>query len=136
MSPLCHIFSFFLQFRRVQAQGIHLSKLIYLSEKEFKYLKFLRAEFLKRTGNFFEEPPRTPQSGTKRETQKGSTKEGFKGLREGDGLYYEPTNIQATRDSLFWGWRRVKEYYRDIIDLEEKGERKRGIRIDPQLRRK
>ncbi len=57
-------------------------------------------------------------------------------MREEDGLYYEPTNIQATRDSLFWGWRRVKEYYRDIIDLEEKGERKRGIRIDPQPRRK
>jgi len=29
---------------------------------------------------------------------------------------YEPTRIQDTRDSLFWKWRRVTEWYRYISD--------------------
>jgi len=40
-------------------------------------------------------------------------------LRKANGKTYpsyEPTNISLTRDSSFWRWRRVKEYYRDILN--------------------
>lgn len=105
-------------------------RLIYLSEEEFKFLKFLRLEFLKRTGKLFVELPGTLQSGTKEETLKCATR---KDLRAGIGSYtpgYEPTDISATRDSLFWRWRRVSEYYRDLsesgsIELERDGANKK-----------
>ena len=29
---------------------------------------------------------------------------------------YEPTNIAFTRESLFWRWRRVKEYYQELFE--------------------
>ena len=29
---------------------------------------------------------------------------------------YEPTNIAWTRESLFWRWRRVKEYYQELFE--------------------
>jgi len=32
---------------------------------------------------------------------------------------YEPSRIQNTRDSLFWQWRRVREWYRYINDPVE-----------------
>ena len=34
-------------------------------------------------------------------------------------LSYQPTNIEYTRDSLFWSWRRVKEYYQELGEEEE-----------------
>jgi hypothetical protein len=39
-----------------------------------------------------------------------------------------------TRDSLYWSWRRVKEYYRDFLGIEDEDKRKRNIRIDSQIR--
>jgi hypothetical protein len=55
---------------------------------------------------------------------------------------YEPTNIAARRDSLFWSWRRIAEYFRDLSesgsigqDTEEHGKRREVIRIDPSLRK-
>ncbi len=30
----------------------------------------------------------------------------------------------TTRDALFWGWRRVNEYYRDFLIREDNGEAK------------
>jgi len=41
------------EFRRVQAHGIHLRRLVYLSEEEFKFLKLLRFDFLKKARGFF-----------------------------------------------------------------------------------
>jgi len=97
-------------FRRVPVQGIHLSRLVYLSEREFKLLSFLRLDFLKRRGNFYEEPSRIPQSGTKKETLirlRRTSREDLKS--QSHTPCYEPTDISFTRDSLFWRWRRVKE---------------------------
>jgi hypothetical protein len=42
--------------RRVQAQGIHLCRLIYLSDEEFEFLKLKRLDFLKRGSDFYKEP--------------------------------------------------------------------------------
>ena len=49
---------------------------------------------------------------------------------------YEPTDISATRDYIYWSWRRVSEYWRDLQDMEEHGKRKEVIRIDPGVRKK
>lgn len=35
-------------FRRVQAQGIQVFRLVYLSEEEFEFIKLKRVDFLKR----------------------------------------------------------------------------------------
>ncbi|MCK4404469.1 MAG: hypothetical protein KAW02_05195 [candidate division Zixibacteria bacterium] len=43
--------------RRVQAQGIQLRRLVYLGEEEFKFLKLLRFDFLKRGISFSKNRP-------------------------------------------------------------------------------
>jgi len=105
-----------------------------LSEEEFEFLKLKRLDFLKRAGYFGEESSEG-RKGDKKEALRGSTNED---LQAGRGRYtpcYEPTNIEATRDSLFWSWRRVSEYYRDFLD-EEDDKRKEIIRIDPEVRKR
>ena len=101
-------------FRRVQAQGIHIERLVYLSKDEFEFLKLKRVEFLKKWGYFGE--GRTKEGlGGKNEAIGGSRREDLKAGR--GSRYtpcYEPTDILATRDSLYWSWRRVKEYYQEL----------------------
>ena len=101
------------EFRRVQAQGIHLERLVYLGQKEFEFLKQKRVEFLKKWGYFGEEGPKE-RLGGKNESIGGATNEDLRGRIHNHTPCYEPTSIAATRDSLFWGWRRVKEYYQDL----------------------
>jgi hypothetical protein len=112
-----------------------------LSDEEFEFLKCKRLEFLKRVGYFFKGPSKG-RKGYKEEALRGST---IEDLKRGRGNYtscYEPTNILATRDSLFWSWRRVAEYYRDFQDMEDHApqhpvdKRKEVIRIDPWLRKR
>ena len=33
---------------------------------------------------------------------------------------YESTKMWRTRDSLFWGWRRMSEYFRDLVREDPK----------------
>jgi hypothetical protein len=107
----------------VQEQGTHLSKLIYLNKEEFNLLKVLRFDFLKRTRRFFENLPKSHFVTQKHRLECPVTQD----LNQGNGNTcpdYEPTNILLTRNSLFWRWRRVKEYYRDFLDKEDNGEAK------------
>lgn len=108
---------------RVQAHGIHLSRLIYFSEEEFKLLKVLRENFLKKVRGFFEKPPKTRAVARKQPTASPTTVD-LSSRIDNHTRCYEPTNILATRNSLFWSWRRVKEYYRDFLVPEENGEAK------------
>ena len=110
-------------FWRVQAHGIHLSRLIYLSEEEFKFLKVLRENFLKKARGFFEKPPKTRAVAEKQPIVNPASKDFIGGI-DNYALSYEPTNIVATRNCLFWSWRRVREYYRDFLVPEENGEAK------------
>ena len=103
--------------RRVQAQGIHLKRLVYLTEEEFKFLKLLRERFLKRTRRFFKKAPRA-NSVAKKQALQCPTKEDLKPRIDNHTPCYEPTNIMATRDSEFWSWMRVKEYDRYIFQEE------------------
>jgi len=94
--------------------------LVYLSEEEFEFLKLQRVEFLKRWGYFGEERPKE-RLGGKSEAIGGFLNEDLRGRIHNHTPCYEATNIHATRDSLFWGWRRVKEYYGELEeDLDDR----------------
>jgi hypothetical protein len=67
----------FTQSWRVQAQGIQVCRLIYLSEEEFEFLKVKRLEFLKRAGYFFKKPAEVGLV-AKNEAIGGSTNEDLK----------------------------------------------------------
>jgi hypothetical protein len=108
--------------------------LVYLREEEFRFLEVKRLDFLERAGYFREKGIAGKQVG-KKETLRGSTNEDLRTGRGEYGLSYESTNIDATRDSLFWSWRRVGEYWRDFSD-EEEGKRKGVVRIDSVLRKR
>lgn len=101
----------------VKEHGIHLFKLIYLNKEEFNLLKRLRLAFLKRARRFFKKEPK-PRSLAKKDILECPTTKDPSG---GNGKIcpsYESTSIHYTRDSLLWGWRRVKEYFRDLFDMD------------------
>ena len=87
--------------------------MIYLSEEEFKYISYLRAEFLRRVEGFEGiEPTRAPIF-----VKNVAIRPGIKNvLRDRHPPGYEPTNIFFTRDSLYWSWRRVKECCQDLSE--------------------
>lgn len=100
-----------------------MRRLGFLSEEDFKFLKVLRFDFLKRARRFFEKQPRR-HSVVKKEPRIASRNEDLKDRIDNHTTCYEPTNIINTRDSLFWRWRRVKEYCRDFLVREDNGEAK------------
>jgi hypothetical protein len=115
--------------------------LIYLSEEEFEFVKFKRLEFLKRVG-YFEEKLSRGRKAEKGDALGSPTNEDLKrgihrytSLKTQNSGCYEATNISSTRDSLFWSWRRVAEYYQDFLD-EEQSKTKEAIRIDPRIRKR
>ena len=105
--------------RRIQAHGIHLRRLVYLSEEEFKFLKLLRFDFLKKARRFFEKQPRTKFLTKKQPLECPTNRDLLPRIANHHISCYEPTNIVNTRDSLFWSWRRVREFYRDYLDIEQ-----------------
>ncbi len=137
-------------FWRVQAQGIHLSRLIYLSKEEYEELKELKRSFIKRASSpkgevslkaksllkkhfcNFSNKRRTylrdPRKSVSNETSPKGEQERLNPpkaeKKETDrGFSYEGTNIYHTRESRFWSWRRVREYYRELF-IEENMDKK------------
>jgi hypothetical protein len=106
---------------RVQAQGIHLRRLVYLSEEEFRFLRLLRERFLRKAGRFFEKQPKA-RTVTKKQALGSPTRDDLLPKIDNHTSCYEPTNMINTRDCLFWSWRRVKEYCRDFLVREDNGE--------------
>jgi len=109
-----------LHFWRVKVEGIHpLKKLIYLNKEEFSLLRKLRKSFLKRARLFFRKAPKQDSSPRKYRLKRFVRDD----LRKIDGKAYpeyEATNAVNVTDSLPWSWRRVKEYYKDFVDVEDK----------------
>ena len=104
-------------FRRLRAHGIHLRRLIYLSKEEFKFLKLLKARFLKKRRRFSKR--REARSFTaKKELLECPASEDLYQANGNGQLCYEPTNIGFAWDSALWRWRRVKEYHRDLRDMD------------------
>ncbi len=102
--------------RRVRAQGIHLRRLIYLCKEEFKFLKLLKGRYLRKRGRFSEKRRATDFAVKKEPVECHGNQDLYE--TNGDGYpCYEPTNIEFTRDSALWRWRRVKEYHQDLHDM-------------------
>lgn len=111
---------------------------MYLREEEFEFLDLKRFDFWKRAG-YFGKKPQEWRWARKKEALGSSINEDQKVRRYNYTPCYEPTNIYPTRDSSYWGWRRVKEYYQDLagsgaIELERRGEEARKRREDYKVR--
>ena len=102
----------------MQAQGIHLRRLIYISKEEYKILRGLRDSCLKRWERFFGRRSKPRTNGKKKRV-------GWPTRRDLDGRYnkilpgYEASKIWDTRDSMMWKWRRVREYYKEFVDEKD-----------------
>ena len=72
-------------------------------------MKSLRVCFLKRIQGFFKKEPRI--ASCVKQSFITSSKRQYP-----DKIYpdYEASKIQYTRASLLWGWKRVREFYRDL----------------------
>jgi hypothetical protein len=141
--------SSFSEKRRVQAQGIQVFRLIYLSDEEFEFIKLKRLDYLGRSGCLEEESSRERED-NKREAFRDSLNEDLKrGIHDYVPLKnqnlgcYEPTNMIYTRDCLYWSWIRAYEYFRDLSEwihtggyVGGSGKRREIIRIDPCLRKR
>ena len=114
-------------FRRVKVQGIQVRRLVYISKEEFRLLKVLRFKFLRRRWRFFEEQFKvglsacTAQAGSvaKEQALQCATS---KDIWQGKGITtscFGSTNIIFTQNSLFYRWKRVEEYYKDLLDRDE-----------------
>lgn len=91
-----------------------------MNKEEFGLLKVLRGDFLKRAGRFLRKGARAGLVVKKQALRRPARRD----LYQGNGSTYpdyEPTNIQYARESSLWGWRRVKEYWREVErDANEK----------------
>jgi hypothetical protein len=94
-----------------------LRKIKRISFKAFLYLKGLFKDFRRETLK--------PEKGLKILSHRAPTINDFENRihltpakKNGNAIYYgyEPSRIQNTRDSSFWQWRRVAEWYRYIND--------------------
>jgi hypothetical protein len=94
-----------------------LRKIKRISFKAFLYLKGLFKDFRRETVK--------PEKGLKILSHRAPTINDLdaripvaRHKNSDNGLHYsyEPSRIQNTRDSLFWQWRRVTEWYRYIND--------------------
>jgi len=103
----------------VQEEGIHLRKLKYLRVEEFKILSDLKFKFIKRARDFFR---KRGKSGFVDKNKAVGCAVRRDNRESNDKIYpcYEPTRIEYARDSLFWSWRRVKEYFRELKGMNDK----------------
>ena len=101
---------------RVKAHGIQVVKLFYLGVGEFKLLKKLRDRFV--SGFGIEEKDlgeaKKPLY-SKNNRIISPIRDVLSPGRDNPPSSYEATRVWNTRDSLFWGWRRVAEHFRDLF---------------------
>ena len=109
---------------RVKAHGIQVVKLFYLSSKEFKVLRELRDKFVGRLLGERKGPGEAKKSGESKNHRFISPLRDVLGPgRNNPTSGYEATPIWNTRDSLFWGWRRTAEYFRDLFGMDNRDEK-------------
>ena len=106
---------------RVQPQGIQVLKLIYLSSKEFKLLKELRDRFVARLLGERMDPGEAKKS-IRFESHRfiGPLRDVLNPDADNSPTDYEATKMWSTRDSLLWGWRRVEEYFKTLLEYDRK----------------
>ena len=108
---------------RVKAHGIQVVKLFYLSKKEFLFLKELRDRFVGRLLGEGKGPgeAKTPPHSKNRWLLSPLRDVLSPGI-ENPASRYEPSMMWNTRDSFFWSWRRVDEYFRDLCGTDHQEE--------------
>ena len=92
--------------------------LFYLSSKEFKVLKELRDRFVGRLLGEGKGPGEAKKSGDlKNHRFISPIRDVLSPGRDNPASGYEATRIWNTRDSLFWAWRRVREYFNQMREV-------------------
>jgi len=94
--------------------------LIYLTEKEFKFLKILKKNFLRKTQKFFKK-----ENASQRISPDRTVERRFQEKQENDWAKsrYKTSDIAERRkEALYWSWQRVKEYYREMT-IDERYEK-------------
>jgi len=96
--------------QRLQEQGIHLERLIYLTKEEFLFFKKLRGDFLRKAARFFKKP-----LGSKKErSQKPLKQRSYKQEGNDHGFRYRNSGTWLGRETLRWQWIRAYEYDKEI----------------------
>lgn len=107
----------------VQAHGIHLSKLVYLSEREYSFFQQLRDIFVERVPERSKDVRVLVQRGA--EGQLKTSRE--RATPSFSHAVYEPSHISNVFDSEYWAWRRYKAYYRYVYGEEGMEQRYREV---------
>ena len=112
-----------LNFWRVKAHGIQVVKLFYLGVGEFNLLKKLRGRFVRGVGFEEKDLDEAKKSLCSKNYHIISPIRDVLNLGIGNPASgYEAARMWNTRDSLFWGWRRVAEYFRDFFGKDHERE--------------
>ena len=102
----------------VKAHGIQVVKLLYLGRKEFKVLKELRDKFV---GRLLGERKGLGEAKTPLHSEISLFKSPLRDVvspgRDNPASVYEATAMWNTRDSFFWAWRRVREYFNQMKEV-------------------
>ena len=92
---------------------------MYLGRKEFLFLKGLRNRFV---GRLLEEEKGPGEAKTPLHSKNplfiSPLRDVLSPGRVNPSSYYEPTNASTVFDSLFWRWRRTREYFRDLLGMD------------------
>ena len=103
----------------VKAHGIQVVKLCSLGQREFKVLKKLRDRFVEKLWGGEKALGKAKIPLEKKNSLFTSPIRDVLNPRIGNpSSFYEATRMWNTRDSLFWGWRRVAEYFRDFFGMD------------------
>ena len=98
-------------------------KLFYLRGEDFKVLKELRNRFVGKLWGGEKGSFEAKKSGdSKNHRFISPIRDVSSPGRDNPTSVYEATQVWNTRDSLFWGWRRAAEYFRDLLDADRSKE--------------
>ena len=102
-------------------------RLFYLSGKEFLFLKGLRDRFVGRLLSERKGPgeAKTPLH-SKISLFKSPIRDVLSPGIDNPASSHEAALIWNTHDSLFWNWRRVREYFRDMLGISNEDEKEVG----------
>lgn len=100
----------------MRVQGIHPRRLIYLTEEIYSKILGISKRY-----NFNgRKRKKVCLGGEGNLRSRLLSKKILVGRSNGNGndigFCYEGTNIESTRDSEYWNWQRLKEYWQDVFD--------------------
>ena len=85
--------------------------MIYLTKGEFEFFKRLKEEFVKRAAKFSKKLQEGKKESSERLVEQRS-------LTKKELIGQEITRPYRSLDSIYWSWKRVKEYYREMTSTD------------------